>query len=176
MKYFKNLFCTILIVFVFNNVNVYAGDTAQVDTTTIYLVRHTEKELNGDKNPKLTEQGKQRAEFWAKVLSKVDIDVVYSTDTIRTRDTAKPTAKSKDKVIIIYDARGIDYVEFLKSNLNKTVLVVGHSNTTPGFVNALIGEELYQDLDESNYSSLFIVDIVGNNRKSKLLTINPFSN
>ena len=174
MKYIKFVFCTILFVLVFSNANVYADEIVKIDTTTIYLVRHTEKELNGDKNPKLTEQGKLRAEFLAKVLSKVDIDAVYSTDTIRTRDTAKPTANSKGKDVIIYDARGIDYAEFLKNNLNKTVFVVGHSNTTPGFVNALIGEDKYQDLDDSNYSSLFIVDIVGGQQRSKLLTINPF--
>jgi len=175
MKYIKLVFCTILFVLVFSNANVYADEIVKIDTTTIYLVRHTEKELNGDKNPKLTDQGIQRAEFWAKVLSGTEIDAVYSTDTIRTRDTAKPTANSKDKEVTIYDARGIDYSEFLKSNLNKTVFVVGHSNTIPSFVNALIGEERYKNLDENNYSSLFIVDIVGNDRRSKLLTINPFS-
>ena len=174
MKNIKVLFCAALFVFTFSNTNVYAQEPVSVDVTTIYLVRHTEKELNGEKNPNLTEQGKSRAEFWAKVLSKVDIDAVYSTDTIRTRDTAKPTASSKDKEVIIYDAREIDYSEFLKSNLNKTVFVVGHSNTTPGFVNALIGEDKYQDLDENNYSSFFIVDIIGGQQSSKHLIINPF--
>ena len=174
MKYIKLVFCTILFVLVFSNANVYADEIVKIDTTTIYLVRHTEKELNGDKNPKLTDQGIQRAEFWAKVLSGTEIDAVYSTDTIRTRDTAKPVANSKDKEVILYDARGIDYAEFVKSNLNKTVFVVGHSNTTPGFVNALIGVDKYQDLDDSDYSSLFIVDIVGEKRIGKLLTVNPF--
>ncbi len=174
MKYVRIAFCATIVLFAINNANVYAGESAKIDVTTIYLVRHAEKEHKGEKNPQLTEQGKQRAKLFADMLTKVNIDAVYSTDTIRTRDTAKPIANSKGKEVIIYDARGIDYAQFVKNNLNKTVFVVGHSNTIPSFVNALLGSEKYQDLDESNYNSLFIVDVIGEKKVGKLLTVDPF--
>jgi predicted enzyme related to lactoylglutathione lyase/broad specificity phosphatase PhoE len=140
-------------------------------TTTVYLVRHAEKEINSGKDPALTNQGAFRAKFLAKMLDQIAIDAVYSTDTIRTRDTAAPTAKSKSKKVRIYDAREIVYADFLENNHGKTVLVVGHSNTIPAFVNGLLGKQKYAELDESEYDNLFVVDIIGQRKSDKLLTI-----
>lgn len=139
--------------------------------TTVYLVRHAEKEINSGKDPALTDQGEFRANFLAKMFDKIPIDAVYSTDTIRTRDTAGPTAKSQGKTVRIYDAREVDYADFLENNHGKTVLVVGHSNTIPAFVNGLLGKQKYTELDESAYDNLFVVDIVGRKKYDKPLTI-----
>ncbi|MBT8290569.1 MAG: histidine phosphatase family protein, partial [Muriicola sp.] len=46
-------------------------------------------------------------------------------------------------------------------NLGNNVLVVGHSNTTPDFVNKMIGEEKYPPMDDSDNGSLFIVQQIG---------------
>ena len=53
----------------------------------------------------------------------------------------------------------------------KTVLVVGHSNTTPQFVNKIIGEEKYPNMDDTDNGSLYIVTVVGNKAKVQVLTI-----
>ena len=52
-----------------------------------------------------------------------------------------------------------------------TVLISGHSNTTPMLVNRLIGKERYQQFDESDYDNLFIVMAteVGNGTVLKLI-------
>ncbi|MFT5135731.1 MAG: putative enzyme related to lactoylglutathione lyase/broad specificity phosphatase PhoE [Arenicella sp.] len=148
------------------------GDLSiQPATTTVYLVRHAEKEINSGKDPALTDQGKFRANFLAKMLDKIPIDAVYSTDTIRTRETAGPTAQSQGKEVRIYDALEVDYAGFLENNHAKTVLVVGHSNTIPAFVNGLLGKQKYAELDESEYDNLFVVDIIGQRKSDKLLTI-----
>ena len=64
---------------------------------TLYLVRHAEKDLSTDEfgDPDLTSCGRQRSEQLRNFLSDVKLDAVYSTDYIRTKKTAQPTASSK---------------------------------------------------------------------------------
>lgn len=142
--------------------------------STYYLIRHAEKnssEMAGD--PELTEKGRQRAENWAKIFMDVDFDAVYSTDFKRTRQTAAPTAKLKGLEVKIYDPRSLYDVNFQKETKGKTVLVVGHSNTTPQFANAILNKPKYQNIDESENGALFIVEVFEDgNTTSKVLYIN----
>jgi len=55
--------------------------------------------------------------------------------------------------------------------MGKTVLVVGHSNTTPQFVNKIIGKEEYIDIDDLNNSNLYIVTIINGVKTAILLKI-----
>ena len=61
--------------------------------------------------------------------------------------------------IFFYSPSDIEYDEFIKSNIGDTTLVVGHSNTIPGFVNELIDYEYYQQIDDFNNSNLYVVNI-----------------
>lgn len=142
--------------------------------TTYYLIRHAEKNRSDMKgNPELTEKGIQRAENWAKIFKEVDFDAVYSTDFKRTIQTATPTAKSQNLEVKIYDPRNLYDKYFQKDTEGKTVLVVGHSNTTPQFANAILKESKYQDLDDSEFGALFIVEVFEDGTKtSKVLYIN----
>ena len=49
--------------------------------------------------------------------------------------------------------------EIVASNMGKTILVVGHSNTIPRYANQLLGEERYQDLTEMEYDKVFVVTL-----------------
>ena len=69
--------------------------------TTIYLVRHAEKQA-GD-NPDLTVVGRARADILSRELQDAGLTEVWSTDTIRTIETAKPTA-TRAGHYAIYDA------------------------------------------------------------------------
>lgn len=147
------------------------GKQVQQAVTTVYLIRHTEKELDGGKDPKLTEQGVYRANNWARIFADTRLDAVYSTDTTRTRSTAQPIADSQGKEIKLYTPFGVDFEAFVEDNKHQAVLVVGHSNTISAFANALIGQDRYQELDESNYDTLYIVDIAGDVRTAKRFNI-----
>ena len=46
-------------------------------------------------------------------------------------------------------------------NNGKTVLVVGHSNTTPEFVNALIKNDFYDQIEDNNNGNLYYVQKCG---------------
>lgn len=149
--------------------------------TTYYLIRHAEKDRSNpnDKNPSLTEEGLARAENWANYFKDIHLDAVYSTKYNRTKQTAKPTAESKGLTIQNYDPRSLYNVEFAKETFGKTVLVVGHSNTTPAFANRIINEnskgddvKVYQNMDDSDNATLFIVKLTtkGKFGKNKLFT------
>lgn len=153
---------------------ITAQNSTKNNTTTYYLVRHAEKDVSDKTNrdPELTKIGHARAENLVQVLKEVKFDAVYSTDYNRTRDTAKPLAKANNLEIILYNPRGVDYEKFKKETIGKTVLIVGHSNTTPYFTNGLIGEEKYENLDESIYDNLYIVTLSENAASSMILKIN----
>ena len=71
----------------------------------------------------------------------------------------------------MYDHKGFNFQEFLNSTKGKTVLVVGHSNSTPEFVNSILGKEKYQHIDDNNNANLYIVSISGDNISDTLLLI-----
>ena len=153
----KQLLTTLLLVLFM----MPATAQEQQETTTYYLVRHAEKDRSdpNNKNPNLTMEGVLRAAKWSMVLENIDLDAVYSTDYNRTKQTAQPTAEKKQLEVQIYDPRNIDMEAFKKSTKGQTVFIVGHSNTTPMFVNALIGSKKYQAIDDRNNANLYIVTL-----------------
>lgn len=143
-------------------------------SSTFYLIRHAEKDRTDLENidPELNQKGLGRAMHWAEILSEVQIDAIYSTDYQRTAMTAAPTSVKKDVDVIYFDPGTTDVDQFKADNLNKNVLVVGHSNTTPQFTNQLIGEDKYYELDDSDNGSLFIVQITNGVTSSQKLNFN----
>lgn len=142
-------------------------------TTTFYLIRHAEKHRANpsDKNPELTHAGHKRAKNWANVFKDIPLNAIYSTNYKRTLQTATPTAENKNIDIEIYNPNNMDINKFLANTRGKHVLIVGHSNTTPFFANALLGEMKYKDMDDTNNSGLYIVTVEGSSKSSVLLQI-----
>ncbi len=131
------------------------------EVTTYYFIRHAEKDtLNpDDKDPELTAAGVERAQKWAKVFRDLEFDLIFSSNYKRTLNTAKPIAESQEKEIDFFNTEKLNDEDFQQKTKGKTVLVVGHSNLNPEFVNYIIQEEKYEDLDETEYGSLFIAVI-----------------
>ena len=146
----------------------------EVITSTYYLIRHAEKDRSDaeNRNPSLIEAGQQRANHWATVFNDVSFDMIYSTDYARTQETATPTATQKGLKIQSYDPRNLFDENFQKATKGKTVLVVGHSNTTPSFVNAILGEQKFEQIDDSNNGNLYIITVTGEEKSAQLLHIN----
>jgi len=130
-----------------------------------YIVRHAEKEpagpnmMSGD--VPLTAEGKERAQKVGALMQGKKLAAVYSTNTIRTKSTAQPSADYFHLPVKTYgpkpDSAFIAELKKYKAN----VLVVGHSNTVDDIVNGLMGENKLKDLDESEYNRLFIVRMRG---------------
>jgi broad specificity phosphatase PhoE len=140
------------------------------ETTTFYLIRHAEKdrtdEMNG--NPNLNFEGEKRAQRWANYFDNKQIDAVYSTKYFRTMETATPTAMTKKLRIQYYDPRNMYDSIFKTQTKGKSVLIVGHSNTTPAFANKILGDDIYEKMDDNDNASLYIVTVSGNKKESKI--------
>lgn len=138
------------------------GKVPSAEITTYYLIRHAEKDRSNPsvKDPDLNEEGKQRAQKWAEVFRDVHLDAIYSSDFKRTRETAQPIAKRKELAIKIYDPHNAYTEEFQKQTKGKTLLMVGHSNTNPDFVNKVIGKQKYANIADDENGSLFIVQVL----------------
>jgi len=143
-------------------------DDAQAqELTTFILVRHAEKADDGTKDPALSEEGKSRAQRLAAHLNSTDLTAVYSTPYHRTRSTVEDIAESHNLQILEYEPFAGDVLdEMLENNRGGIILISGHSNTTPHLVNTLIGKDMLEQLDESDYDNLFIVTIseIGNGK------------
>lgn len=96
---------------------------------------------------------------------------MYSTNYKRTQQTAKPTATAKKLEILSYNPRELYAADFQKATVGKSVLIVGHSNTTPAFVNKIMEATFLEDMADDDNASLFIVTIQGNNKDYKVLKV-----
>jgi len=137
---------------------------------TIYLVRHSEKDLtlNDQSDPPLTQCGEQRSESLSNFLRDVNLDVIYSTDYIRTKNTARPTAQSKELEVSEYNPQDLDSFSKLLIASKQDALVVGHSNTTGVLAGLLVGKEIGAfDLDI--YDRVYQVLIYNNSGELHLL-------
>ena len=77
------------------------GTPTSEPDATYYLVRHAEK-TKAETDPALTEVGAKRAQDLAMRLKGVPLTKIYSSDYIRTRDTAAPIAGEKNLDVVIY--------------------------------------------------------------------------
>lgn len=142
-------------------------------STVYYFIRHAEKDKSDktNKDPNLKQEGVLRAAKWSFVFENVAFDAVYSTNYNRTKQTAQPTAEKQGLEVQIYDPRQLFSETFANNTKGKTVLVVGHSNTTPAFVNAALGTKKYENIDDNNNANLYIVTISPSGEKSDTLLV-----
>ena len=141
------------------------------DCSSIYLIRHAEKVRDGSKNsnPHLNAKGILRADKWKDVLGNIKFDKILSTNFFRTLETALPISKTNNLEILKYKPSQKFYKNFLEQNNGKTILVVGHSNTIPSFVNSLINEDFYKNIKDNNNGNLYHVYKCGNNNPTHVL-------
>uniref|UniRef100_UPI004048C055 SixA phosphatase family protein n=1 Tax=Roseivirga sp. TaxID=1964215 RepID=UPI004048C055 len=128
--------------------------------TTFILIRHAEKGTDDPRNPSLSELGAARAQNLVALLKHMDVNALYSTPYKRTQQTIQPLADKYALSILEYNPSNMDFLnEAWAQNKGKTIVISGHSNTTPMVANYLLGEEKYGNLDESEYDKVFIVTI-----------------
>lgn len=158
----------LLLLITFTYLNVFPQDAI----TKIIIVRHAEKENDGTKNPHLSEIGKKRAKKLNTLFAEEKIDRLYSTPYLRTIETLQPLSISKKLDIINYNPNDVNFAQNLILNeKGKTIIIAGHSNTSPNLVNTLINESKYQDLDETDYDKIWIITFK-NEEKTDCILLN----
>lgn len=138
----------------------FAAGLASCSVQRYYIVRHAEKataEPSMSSDVPLTPAGQQRAVHLAEVMKGAKLQQVYSTNTLRTRSTAAPTASAAGVQVTMYGPRPDSVFIRQLLSVKGNVLVVGHSNTVDDLVNGLMGRTLLQDLPDSTYGGLYIV-------------------
>ena len=142
--------------------------------TTYYLIRHAEKDRSdpSNKNPKLTQDGLKRAQKWARYFEQVAIDQVFSTNYARTMQTASPTASQKRLTVQSYHPDSLYDSGFKQATMGSSTLVVGHSDTTPRFVNAIIETDTYTDIDDKQNGLLYVITLEKGVKNVEVLEVN----
>ena len=131
--------------------------------TNLYFIRHAEENGNSVTNPHLSSSGKKRVKLLERYFSNKKIDTVFTTNLNRTFETAKGIAVFQGIPIIYYDPFKMSFKTFFKQHKNSNSLIIGHSNTTPNFVNGIIGYPKYSQMMEDNYSDIYRVSVDRNN-------------
>lgn len=123
----------------------------------VYIIRHAEKELTVEEPP-ITEAGKARASAWGEMLQNVGLDIVITSDALRTRQTGEIIAARlgvpknsihRADITGLIDTLGFDHEE-------DTVLIVGHAETIPGILQKLgVAEKI--EISQTDFANLFVV-------------------
>ncbi len=143
-----------------------AFSSARADTVLV-LVRHGEK-VDESRDADLNAAGRARAEALAAMLKDAGIEAVYTTDYIRTRETARPMAELISKPIEVYDG---DKLEAFARDLRARgarALVVGHSDTTPELVQ-LLGGVRGSPIAPDEYDRMYVLTLSADGKTSTTL-------
>jgi broad specificity phosphatase PhoE len=160
----SNKFLAIIILFLGLQFKFFAQTKNEI--FTIYLIRHSEKESSSFDSP-LSSCGVQRSESLSAFFKDINLEAVYSTDFSRTKNTAKPTATSKDLKIKEYNPDELKDFSKLLLEKKQNALVVGHSNTTGVLAGLLVGEE-FGEFDLDIYDLIYQVVICNNIAKLQI--------
>ncbi|RZK43939.1 MAG: histidine phosphatase family protein [Pedobacter sp.] len=141
-------------------------------TTKIWVVRHAEKDTSDprDKDPNLSEEGKERAAALAKHLKGVKLDSIFSTNYKRTKLTGYPTADRLGITIKTYDpaAQKAFVEDLIKNAEGKKLLIIGHSNTVQEILVAFGATKPVKDLTDDDYDYIFTLTMKGDKKEVKV--------
>jgi 2,3-bisphosphoglycerate-dependent phosphoglycerate mutase len=149
---------------------VFILQNAQAQTTKIWVIRHAEKNTSDpkDKDPELSDEGKERVAALTKLLRSQQIDTIYSTNYKRTKLTVWPLADKIGIAVNTYDAAEQEQLakQILAQKPGKRFLIVGHSNTILNLVAAFGVQKPLKELTDDDYDYLFLVTL--KNKKAEL--------
>jgi phosphohistidine phosphatase SixA len=141
--------------------------------TTVFLVRHAEKEDEPKQDPPLKKEGVARSQELARMLSTAGIKAIYTSQFLRTKQTAEPlTAKTgvgvtaltlkpnPSNLRLIAEESTAEVVNKILQRPGDSALVIGHSNWIPDIIK-MLGGEVVPTIDEQKFDDLFIVIVYG---------------
>ena len=135
--------------------------------TTIYVARHADRGA-AEPDPPLTAKGQRRAEALATLLADTKITHIYTTDFIRTQQTAAPLARLTEVTPVVVAQKDFDgLIARVRATARpgESTLVVGHRATVPRIVRALAGREI-PPLGSAEYSRLIVITLFADGRSS----------
>jgi broad specificity phosphatase PhoE len=175
MKLTSNMYCMAFLVLALLLGTLVPAQTsiaeAPFKVTTVFLVRHAEKQTTPPGDPPLTNNGKARARSLARILSKAGIRAIFTSQFQRTRETARPLAEAMGAVPTVVpiqpdpsDPNKVaeqsikDVIDRIHQHSGEPVLIVGHTNTIPPVI-GMLGGDLIPDIPETEFDNLFLVTV-----------------
>lgn len=141
--------------------------------TTVFLVRHGEREDEPKTDPPLKKEGVARSQELAHLLGTANIKVVYTSQFTRTKQMAEPLASKAGltatvltlkpnpaNLRLIAEESTAELVNKILQRPGDTALVVGHSNWIPDVIK-MLGGDVVPTIDEKKFDDLFIVTVYG---------------
>jgi phosphohistidine phosphatase SixA len=136
---------------------------------TALIVRHAERAETPAEDPGLTAAGQARASALVDVARKANVTAVITTQLLRTRSTAEPTARAlriTPEILNTGDPQHAQNVaSAVRTHAGHTVLIVGHSNTIPAIIEAL-GVKDSAAICEMEYDKIFVVTVTADGAAS----------
>ncbi len=136
-----------------------------LDATTVIVIRHAEKQLDGGADPPLTAAGEARAALLANLFgnpkSPGHIDSIFVSPPLRNRLTAAPLASRlglTPQIAPQNDPRAL-VRRVLREHAGERVLIVGHADTVPAMVAALSGRSDIPPIGPEEYGTMYIVTV-----------------
>lgn len=132
--------------------------------TTVYIIRHAEKMSEQDRDPDLSQRGRERADSLAVALRDSGVNIIITSNLKRTIQTAAPLARLRhiSPKIVSIEGSVEGHVQRVANEVLKhpgaTILVVGHNNTVGKIVEKIGGGHI-GDLCADEYSNLIIVSL-----------------
>ncbi|WP_165852062.1 phosphoglycerate mutase family protein [Mucilaginibacter terrenus] len=159
----SKVFNVFFVCFLLSNFGAFA------QKTTIWVVRHAEKDAATVQNPNdpgLSPEGRKRADALAKLLKREKIKAIYVTKYKRTAETARPLAEQAKILPRVYgDSLRTFAATILKNFAGNNVLVVGHSNTVMQLLDAFGAEMPFETLDEDDYDMVFKITVTDSGKR-----------
>jgi phosphohistidine phosphatase SixA len=143
-----------LIILLLGFVSLCAGQS------TIFVSRHADR-FGTEPDPSLTPAGMKQAQALARLLASANIRHIYTTELLRTRQTAAPTARDANvQPVVISQTHFEELIASIRASArpNESTLVVGHRQTVPKIVKALTGRDI-PALGSNEYGRLLVVTI-----------------
>jgi phosphohistidine phosphatase SixA len=144
----------------------FASRAQAQQSRTIYLVRHAYKVSEETDSP-LSDAGRARAKCLAKTLEDAQIQQIFTSDLLRTQQTAAPLAEKLHlKPVAIPIGKPDDLIAAIRSSKAKSVLVVWHDATLPKILSALGAPEI-TPIAHTEYDRFFVLTLSGDGKDSK---------
>lgn len=157
-------------------------DETPFQITTVFLVRHAEKQTTPSGNPPLTSNGKARARSLARILNKAGIRAIFTSQFVRTMETARPLGDATKVALTVVpvepdpsDPNKVteqsikDLVDRIHQRSGESILVIGHTNTIPQVIK-MLGGDLIPNIPETEFDNLFVV-IVYEKDKARVIQL-----
>lgn len=130
------------------------------EQTTIYLVRHAEKDTTVDQyDPPLVEEGYERADKLRNEFSDDEIQYVFSTKFQRNKNTIGPLANHKKKEIHIYEYHKWETMLDSLKTIPGNHLICGHGDNLLPMIDYLGADVGKEKLGHNEYDNLFKVTV-----------------